>query len=240
MGSGDGGAPRSGLPSAPVLALIDLLRLDPDPLSGSGGRSLKLGWCTESKSGGRFTFDDEANAMASGPYGTPNLPNVSLEARNLTCSDVGPVRGYVNSVRVAVWVRGGEIESREIIEGEFNGPPSLFLDKPPVKKVNTEPLLEPLFRWVLPTWDLLGESCESAEATPDIPDRTEGGRECEGGVAEFWDSDRGESVIGSFIKPLLPRCGINLLKKPDTPVDREPWGLWGEVGSTGELRSIVS
>ena len=69
---------------------------------GSGKRSLKLGRGTESKSGGRFTLDDEANAIASGPYGTPNLPNVSLEARNLTCSDVGPVRGYVNSVRVAV------------------------------------------------------------------------------------------------------------------------------------------
>lgn len=71
-------------------------------LSGSDERSLKLGRGTESKSGGRFTLDDEANAIASGPYGTPNLPKVSLEERNLTCSDVGPVRGYVNSVRVAV------------------------------------------------------------------------------------------------------------------------------------------
>lgn len=141
MGSGDEDITRSGLPSVPVLPLINLLRLDADTLSGSGERSLKLGWCTESKSGGRFTFDDEANAIASGPYGMPNLPNVSLEERNLTWSDVGPVRGYVNSVRVAVWVRGGEIESREIIEGEFNGPSSWFLDAPE-KMANTDPLLE--------------------------------------------------------------------------------------------------
>lgn len=70
-------------------------------------------------------------------------------------------------------MRGGEIESREIIEGEFNGPSSWFLDDAPEKRLNTDPRLELPFRWVLPTWDLLGESCESAEAIPDVPDRTE-------------------------------------------------------------------
>lgn len=36
---------------------------------------------------------EAANATASGPYGKPNLPKVSLEEINLTCSAVGPERG---------------------------------------------------------------------------------------------------------------------------------------------------
>lgn len=59
-----------------------------------------------------------AYAIASSPYGTPNLWNASLLEINLTCSGVGPVLGYVNSVRTRVCESGAEIELREIIEGE--------------------------------------------------------------------------------------------------------------------------
>ena len=77
-------------PPSPI-AFSGILALEAEP---SGGRSLVLDRSMESKPGGRSCLDDEAaNATASGPYGTPNLPNVSFEARNLTCSDVGPVRG---------------------------------------------------------------------------------------------------------------------------------------------------
>jgi hypothetical protein len=130
-----------------LLTLIDLLWPGPFPLSGFDDRSLILDRCIElieSKSGGSSGLDDEAaNVTASGPYGTLNRLNVSLEERNLTCSDVGPVRGKANSVRVAVWVRGGEIELRDIIEGEVSGPSSGFFDTGLEKRVNIEPALEP-------------------------------------------------------------------------------------------------
>ena len=48
---------------------------------------------TSSKPGGgaRSTFDcDAAYAIASAPYGTPNLAKVSLDEINLSCSGVGP------------------------------------------------------------------------------------------------------------------------------------------------------
>ena len=90
--SGKGDPPRSEWSTSPSpVAFSGILALELKP---SGERSLALGRPMESKSGGRSGLDDEAaNATASGPYGTPNLPNVSFEARNLTCWDVGPVRG---------------------------------------------------------------------------------------------------------------------------------------------------
>jgi len=56
-------------------------------------------------------------------------------------------------------VRGGEIELREIIEGEVNWASSWFLDSVLDRTVNMEPVLELLFRsrWVGPTRDLLGD-----------------------------------------------------------------------------------
>lgn len=90
--SGKGDPPRSewSTPPSPI-AFSGILALEVEP---SGERSPMLCRSMESKSGGRSILDDEAaNAMASGPYGTPNLPNVSFEDRNLTWSDVGPVRG---------------------------------------------------------------------------------------------------------------------------------------------------
>lgn len=102
--------------------------------SGLGESKLGRAWLsTASKSGGgmeRSALDAEAlaaKATASGPYGKPNLPNVSLEEMNLTCSAVGPDLGYVNSVRIAVCVRGAEIEWREINDGEVSGLPWLSL-----------------------------------------------------------------------------------------------------------------
>lgn len=86
---------------------------------------------TASKSGGgidKSCLDAEAaNATASGPYGRPNLPNVSLDEINLTWSGVGPERGYVNSVRIAVCVNGAEMELSEINDGEVSGLPWLSL-----------------------------------------------------------------------------------------------------------------
>ena len=49
-----------------------------------------------SKSGGgcsRSKRDDDANAMASAPYGTPKRENASLDEMTLSCSAVGPVLG---------------------------------------------------------------------------------------------------------------------------------------------------
>lgn len=60
-----------------------------------------------SKSGGgtlgSSTLDElAANATACSPYGTPNRWNASRDEISLTCSGVGPVLGYVNSVRTSV------------------------------------------------------------------------------------------------------------------------------------------
>ena len=56
--------------------------------------------------------------MASGPYGIPNFPKESREVIALSCSGVRPALGNVNSVRTRVWVRGAEMDCREIWEGE--------------------------------------------------------------------------------------------------------------------------
>ena len=85
-----------------------------------------LGKCVSeaaaSKSGGgscKSCLEDDANAIASGPYGTANLANESRDEMTFSCSGVGPAFGYVNSVRLRVCVRGAEMELREIMEGEF-------------------------------------------------------------------------------------------------------------------------
>jgi hypothetical protein len=78
--------------------------------------------CTASKSGGglRSCLELEAaNAIASGPYGTPNLAMESRLEMSFSCSGVGPAFGYVNSDLISVCVRGAEIELTEIKEGEF-------------------------------------------------------------------------------------------------------------------------
>ena len=67
-------------------------------------------------------------------------------------------------------MRGPEIELRDIIEGEVNGTSSGCLDNVLEMTVNTEPVLEVLFRCVRSTRDLLGESWESAAGGPDTPD----------------------------------------------------------------------
>ena len=75
-----------------------------------------------SKSGGgqsKSCLEDDANAIASAPYGTANLANESRDEMTLSCSGVGPAFGYVNSVRLRVCVRGAEMELREMVEGEF-------------------------------------------------------------------------------------------------------------------------
>lgn len=79
------------------------------------------GRATSSKSGGgsRSCLDAlAAKAIASRPYGMPNLAKDSLDDISFNCSGVGPDLGYVNSVRVRVCVRGAEMELREIMEGE--------------------------------------------------------------------------------------------------------------------------
>ena len=65
-----------------------------------------------------MTRDAEAYATAAGPYGTPNLLTESTDEMSLSCSGVGPERGYTKSVRTAVCVSGEEMEPIEIIDGE--------------------------------------------------------------------------------------------------------------------------
>jgi len=61
---------------------------------------------------------DAAYAIASAPYGIPKRANASREEISLSCSGVGPAFGYVNSVRVRVWVSGADMELSEMEEGE--------------------------------------------------------------------------------------------------------------------------
>jgi hypothetical protein len=92
------------------MALSDLTSETTAPLPAS-----------DSKSGGgsNSCLDvDAAYAIASAPYGIPNLAKFSLDEISFSCSGVGPAFGYVNSVRTAVWVSGADIEFREIVEDE--------------------------------------------------------------------------------------------------------------------------
>jgi hypothetical protein len=67
-----------------------------------------------------------ANATASGPYGTPNLPIASRDAMIRSCSGVAVGRpvvrelGKANCVREAVWVSGREMEWIESVDGEVS------------------------------------------------------------------------------------------------------------------------
>jgi len=75
-------------------ALLVERSLDGPCLEGERGDAAS--GTTESKSGGgsRSWRDDEAaNAIASGPYGTPNRANDSRDEITLSCSAVGPVLG---------------------------------------------------------------------------------------------------------------------------------------------------
>lgn len=69
-----------------------------------------------------MTSDAEAYASASGPYGTPNLLTDSTDEMSLSCSGVGPERGYTKSVRTAVCVNGAEIEVIDKADGEVSPP----------------------------------------------------------------------------------------------------------------------
>jgi hypothetical protein len=60
--------------------------------------------------GGRYSLDLAA-AIASSPYGIPNLPRLSRELRNRICSGVGPALGYESSVRTSVVGIGDEMLS---------------------------------------------------------------------------------------------------------------------------------
>jgi hypothetical protein len=85
-----------------------------------------------SNSGGgpcRLTSDADAYATASGPYGTPNLLTDSIDEMSLSCSGVGPERGYTKSVRTAVCVRGAEIDAIDISDGEVSPPTTLVADR---------------------------------------------------------------------------------------------------------------
>lgn len=80
-----------------------------------------------------MTNDAEANATASGPYGTPNLLTDSTDEMSLSCSGVGPERGYTKSVRTAVCVKGAEIDTIEMADGEVNSAATLVTDRERVR-----------------------------------------------------------------------------------------------------------
>jgi hypothetical protein len=82
-----------------------------------------------SKSGGglistNLSLESENAATASGPYGIPNLSSASLLVMSFIWSAVSsPPFGARNSERIRVCVRGEEMVSREIVEGEDTGSP---------------------------------------------------------------------------------------------------------------------
>ena len=80
-----------------------------------------------------------AHLTASCPKGTPEA-KLSLEEMYFICSAVGPVRGYVKSVRSVVCVSGGEMsEWREIMDGLPSIIPSRDVER---AKLMEEGLLE--------------------------------------------------------------------------------------------------
>jgi hypothetical protein len=76
-----------------------------------------------------LTREAEAYATAAGPYGTPNLLTDSTDEMSLSCSGVGPERGYTKSVRTAVCLSGAEMELIEIIDGEVRAAAALDAER---------------------------------------------------------------------------------------------------------------
>lgn len=76
-----------------------------------------------------MTSDAEAYATASAPYGTPNLLTDSTDEMSLSCSGVGPERGYTKSVRTAVCVKGEDIEVIERTDGEVSPAATLVTER---------------------------------------------------------------------------------------------------------------
>ena len=93
-----------------------------------------------------MTSDAEANATASGPYGTPNLLTDSTDEISLSCSGVGPERGYTKSVRTAVCVKGEEIEPIDMADGEVSPAATLVTDRECVRDT-TRPNAEEVTLW---------------------------------------------------------------------------------------------
>ena len=82
-----------------------------------------------------MTRDAEAYATAAAPYGTPNLLTDSTDEMSLSCSGVGPERGYTKSVRTAVCVSGEEMEPIEIIDGEVRAAAERDAARPKAEEV---------------------------------------------------------------------------------------------------------
>jgi hypothetical protein len=93
---------------------------------------------------------------------------------NLICSGVGPERGYENSVRIAVYVRGAEISLPETMGGVDIWETSLLLDV--VRDMARNGILRPeplvlLDRRLCPNRPVLGEAGRSEEViTEEAPD----------------------------------------------------------------------
>ena len=80
---------------------------------------------------------------------------LSLLEISAICSGVGPVRGYVNSVRTSVCERGAEIELTEIIDGEVSAGELLsrMRERERDMTLNIEPEPEKDGRWPGPERD---------------------------------------------------------------------------------------
>jgi hypothetical protein len=143
-GSEDWDIRESGvLPSRETLLSADAARARVSPTLGPGDPSMDgMDGCSSNSGGGpcRLTRDAEANATASGPYGTPNLLTDSTDEMSLSCSGVGPERGYTKSVRTAVCVKGEEIE---MADGEVSPAATLVTDRECVRDT-TRPNAEEL------------------------------------------------------------------------------------------------
>jgi len=129
-GSEDWDIRESGaLPSRDTLLSADAARARVSPTLGPGNPSVD--GCSSNSGGGpcRLTSDAEANATAAAPYGTPNLLTDSTDEMSLSCSGVGPERGYTKSVRTAVCVKGAEMEAIEMADGEVSPAATLVTDR---------------------------------------------------------------------------------------------------------------
>lgn len=121
------------LPSRDTLLSAELARARVSPALEPGNPSVDG---RSSNPGGgpcRLTSDAEAYATASRPYGTPNLLTDSTDEMSLSCSGVGPERGYTKSVRTAVWVKGAEIEAIEMADGEVSPAATLVTERERVR-----------------------------------------------------------------------------------------------------------
>jgi hypothetical protein len=133
-GSEDRDIRESGvLPSRDNLLSAEPARARVSPTLGPGNPSVDG---RSSNSGGgpcRLTSDAEAYATAAGPYGTPNLLTDFTDEMSLSCSGVGPERGYTKSVRTAVCVKGAEMDVIEMVEGEVSPAATLVTEREPVR-----------------------------------------------------------------------------------------------------------